>query len=618
MVQSSNRLTLPSKSGGSLLDDLEPLLPYENAKTTAYKTVETFSGITQRKLWLKHDENGPARTDGHCITVDMNDENMYLLVEHELSHILFKSDSVAKAKFVATYSQLVVSFAKEQGQTVDVDAVCDLVDLTLNIVEDRRVDSLWGLLYSGSAALQRKRHRDTTQAYALQCHSSYLLYFVCVEGGATIQPGPMDAYRSLFETVLKRVEYRGFLVSLVLAKWLITELIAEIVRQTLVPPSTPGSKDDPKDTVSSGSAEERVAALVEVLKCCSVPADLRAEKDDVRPSTYKERGADSNAKRLVDTALRINLSDSVVVEDLLATTQREMEGIVARAKTAVRPPTDRDDWLRKDSMAKVVFHDVKKADSRKKAPLLSLGDQEIIRKLRSIFSRVTGKRRARLEDCGLEVDVQALIERRISGNPSPVFRQETRGHGFETIVLLDRSSSMDGPRTTQAERACRLLGRALKFPFVTTSVWGFQSLEPGQVDIVRYDPSAEVHTSPVCKVDGSTPLHKAIQLATRFLEHGSAFKHLFILTDGEPRYFLKGDKRVSTAQLRVWVRDEVRHARSRGIHVTCLMIGTRVSSADLGRMFGSSAFWKKGTDASFDLDLINLVSGSFVNFLKSR
>jgi hypothetical protein len=176
----------------TLLDGLEAIRPSSNAKASAYKTVDTFSGITQRKLWLKHDTNGPARTDGHCITADLNDPDMYRMVEHEISHVLFKSDATAKVHFVQTYSARVCEYAATEGVSVNKAQVQELVDFTLNLIEDCRVDSLWALLYPGSAALLRELHRAMTQEYAQKAHASYLLYFACVESGVATPPGPLD------------------------------------------------------------------------------------------------------------------------------------------------------------------------------------------------------------------------------------------------------------------------------------------------------------------------------------------------------------------------------------------------------------------------------------------
>lgn len=608
------------KPGASLLDDLEPLTQFDSSdsRSAAYKTVDTFAGITQRKLWLKHEDEGVARTDGHSIIVDLDQHDSYRVVEHELSHILFKSDSVAKVKFVSEYTARVLKIAQGSGLALDAESVGPLLDFTLNLIEDHRVDVLWGMLYPGSAVLQKRRHRNVMQTYVSQCHDSFLVYMMCLESGCDIPPGSLDVYRPLFETALKQVEYKGFLASLITAKWLVTQLVSEIINQVRHPGASGRLTLAPSLSYPT-TPQERVAGLVELLKRCSVPDEVREEKDDVKPPAFKDRGADVRAKQMVDMVLDSDLIDPEKLDAALEETRREMEGILERAREAIRVVPNRDDWIRKDAMSKVVFHDIDSEAVKTGAAPLAFEDQETVRRLRAVFMRILGRRRYALDDSGVEVDVEALIERRVTKMPVPSFRQEERGRGFRTLILLDRSSSMEGSRTRQAERACRIVARALKFPFVQTDVWGFQSLEPGQVDIARFDRALEAYTSAQSKVTGGTPLHIAIRLAARYLEQGDEAKQLIVLTDGDPHYIPKGaNYGVPLGQLQLWVRDEVHKARRRGINVTCLMIGTLVPREKLRRMFGPPTNWKTIGEERLSSDLINLVSSSFVKYLKSR
>lgn len=74
------------------VNTLERVQEFHNKKSVAYKTVETFSGLTKTKLWLK--DASPPSTDGHEIKVPFAHPEMYRLVEHELSHVLFRWKSV--------------------------------------------------------------------------------------------------------------------------------------------------------------------------------------------------------------------------------------------------------------------------------------------------------------------------------------------------------------------------------------------------------------------------------------------------------------------------------------------------------------------------------------------
>jgi hypothetical protein len=204
----------------------------------------------------------------------------------------------------------------------------------------------------------------------------------------------------------------------------------------------------------------------------------------------------------------------------------------------------------------------------------------------------------------------------MTGGAIPVFPSDVNGRGFKSLILIDRSSSMSGHRTQQAERSCRVISRALKFPFVENAVWGFQSWDDGQVDITRFAPGMETFTSEECQVGGTTPLHTAVRVAVRHLEAGSERKHLFIVSDGFPVYARKGGHQFGTRVLMGFVRDEVRRARSHGIGVTGVMIGNDVKAGGMSFMFGSDRHWKV-LDKVFGSDLVQLVTRSFMDYLRS-
>jgi hypothetical protein len=257
--------------------------------------------------------------------------------------------------------------------------------------------------------------------------------------------------------------------------------------------------------------------------------------------------------------------------------------------------------------------------------LLSLEDQEAVKRLRATFFRVMGRRRSQLEDVGVSLDVPSYIERRLTHNPIPIFRTNGTGRGFKALVLIDRSSSMQGTRTKQAERACRVISRALRFPFVESHIWGFQALDAGQVDITRFEPGMEVFTTARSKVGGYTPLHTAIRVAVRFMEDGTEAKQLFVISDGFPTFVSKGRKAYNTKQLMSFVRAEVRRARQHGVSVTGVMIGketqrgvrSEVRPRSMSWMFGSPKHWHLMAGRKLGNDLVRLVSRSFTEYLKS-
>lgn len=683
------------------LDDLEAVRKYTNRKTVVYKLVDTFAGITKRRIWLK--DGNPPRTDGHEIVVPLNDSSAYRLTEHELSHILFRSDSRAKDAFLTEYSGKIQQVAKKEGVAIPEFGLKMLLAHFIGVLEDHRVDSLWGLLYEGSAKLKKEMDRELIQEVCPNPHESLVGLMAHVEAGLPIPSGALDRYLPYFREAVTKVERRGMEASLVVTKWLVTQLVTEIVRffRDLPPPQSQpqdGGQDQdqgegdlqpqggsggvggagdqdgadgmggdgsqgngdhmvaesgssgagntevqdgqqsgkqqrtsgeggrrkfqPPNDLQALSAKERAEALKKLVDengAAPAPPQMRGGTEELQPSKYPARGEEFRAKKMAQDALKTDVGNEQKLEEELEASSQQMKDLIEEARQAMRKQMTNEEWLRKDALAKVVFKDVKSRDvENQRVPPLSQDDQDTVRRLRAVFNRVMGRRKVMLDDAGTEIDVPAYIEYLMSGQSVPCFKHEEMGRGFKAMILLDRSGSMTGSKTDQAERACRIISRALRYPFVDLTIWGFQSLEHGQVDIARFDPRLEIFDSEKSSIGGCTPLHVAVRLGARHMERGAESKALFPITDGFPVYGRRDGGNFGTKQLMLWVREEVQKARADGINVTGVLIGNDMEMKDLAFMFGSSNSWKRMRTERFGAGLVDLVSRSFIGYLKSR
>lgn len=671
-------------------DQLKPLGRFVNLKGTCYKTVDTFAGITQRKLWLV--DGYPPSTNGYEICVPLKDANAYRFTEHELSHVLFRSDAVAKKQFTVSYTKRVVASVKKAKATLDPRGVSSVVGQIINIVEDHRCDKLWGRIYPGSFRLKKEMDLEYLKDMGPAAAESVLVYFGCLEAGVDIPPCKNDRFRPYLIEALRKVEGRGFAATLIVSKWLVTVLVNEIIRESQgqeSPPDFPdecvvvgipepggGDADDDSQDGSQGAAGQGAGDHVDVGDGEDVEADgadsggsgLQAasaepslggqgngqspwEPPDVTASVkeriealqnlvhrmepHKDRPLDNDVKEpkyqawkdkkktedAVNEAVRAQVKDSDKMESLLDKSAAEMDKILEEADKAIKASMTEDDYIRKDAMARLVFRDVRRSDVEGTLEPMPADDQETVRRLRGIFNKIMGRRKTTLEDCGVEIDPGAWIEAMTTGVPVPCFKHEERGRGFKAMILLDRSSSMHGERTKKAERACRIIGRALRYPFVDLVVWGFQSLENGQVDISRFDPRLELFSSPKSNVRGVTPLHVAMRVGAKHLERGTESKQLFCITDGWPVYASRDGHNFSKRQLMFFVREDVRKAKRHGINVTGVLIKSdgfgNMAPRELAYMFGRRECWRIMSDDRFGSDLVQLVSGSFIHYLKT-
>jgi len=616
-------------------------------KSAMYKTVEIFARLTERKLWLK--DGSWAQTNGYEIVVPFDRDDAYLLLEHELSHIVFKSDAHAVRAFIARYAPLVNAAAKKQGVSIPQGEINAFVNSIVQILEDHRVNSLWSVLYPGSykrmlgfdrAFLKKKAYSSPT--------SSLLDYFCWVEVGLEPPQCRFDTYRATLQAALNNVWKRGMKATLITAKWLVVKLVDGIIEQ-LAPKPRKGAKE----SGGEGDVRQRAEALRLLISSAGRMSQPAAQKyNDTIASDHLSNKDKDEADRFAEAAIQVSKQD---MEEEIEKSTAEMRRIIGAVKKVLGKPTSEDEQLRRNALAKVVFKDVKKKDLeepemtkdraaqlQKQAEAgehLSTGlllrsaqilereaeDAMVVRRLRAMFYRVMGLRRIALTDTGSEIDVQAYLERLSTGEPVPCFRETERGRGFRTLVLMDRSASMRGNKTEQTERACGILQRALQFPFVDLSVWGFQQLFEGEAIITRYERGLESFGTGKKDVDGGTPLHVASRIVLQHLERGNDVKQAFFITDGAPYYILRSGEPQDPVLMIRWIRESILRARNRGIGVTGVMIGHQrkdgsvayeVNREVMGFMFGHDRNWRRLRPATLADDLIKLVSSSFLTYLR--
>jgi hypothetical protein len=659
------------------VEDLEPIEQPENIKSAIYKTVDTFQGITKKRPWIKKSDK--ACTDGREICLPLDHPEAYLMCEHELAHILFKSSIRGKMKFLEEYSDQVCIAARREGVVLDPGLLLDNLDVLIGVIEDHRVNSLWGQLYPGSFRLLYEFYREHNSRYEGLAQGSLITMFVCLATGVDVGSGPYDPVKKPMQESLERVEGKGFEATLVSAKRLVMDIIDVIIQLSKhVPPppaaSKPGGGEEREEgqvqeeagaggggpgDAGKGSVRERAEALGELQKMMAPSApEIKERVNDVVGSKYPSREDDAEGERAAQAALHLHPRD---FDNFIQASATAMDSIVEEAQQAIRQTMTKEDRLRKNAMAKVVFKNISTKDLSqkvvtpqraremldeaeeqakkyrgkvKKAVSAKLShvhkvleedskDQDAIRRLKARFNRIIGRRRVTLDDTGSEIDPQAWIERKLTNQPVKCFKRDEVGRGFSALVLMDRSYSMKGDKTRQCERACRIITKALRFPFVDLTIWGFQSTENGQVDIVRYDPSMEYFHVGGEHVGGATPLHTSIRLARRELEPGANAKHLFVITDGFPCYALRGGHGVDTGQLMQWVRNEVKTGLRAGIHTTCVMISPDkgdsyydpITPTHMRFMFGHSSNWKQISPERVGDDIVALITSSFVRYL---
>lgn len=585
----------------------------ESLKGTIYRTVATFAGLTGRALSVK--DNRIPQTDGYEILVPLSDPYAYQHVEHELAHILFESNAVAKEAFITgLLRQIRESFVitgmpqLEEDQT---DALKELLSTLIGLLEDARVESLWGLLYVGSAALMKEMHRAYVAPQLKNAQRSLASFLVVAATGSQPPSGSYDRYRPALEEALGKVQRRGFTATLLIAKWLLQKLVDEAVRTRVLAAQALSKGTGAPDTKTLVvSARQRRIALADILRDDHTPSVLSLVADDFKKPEEPSKEESDAGKTMASAALNMKTIPEEL-EKFLSYSEQKMRDRVEHLRAALSQPLEVDGWITKNTFGKVNLKDI---TGSKTGADLSAEDLAAVQRLRGLFYRVMGRRKTSLQETGTVIDVAAYIAAKVSNQYGPVFKHDELGRGFKVLVLLDRSLSMEGEKTDQAERACKVLAKALAFPFVEFHVWGFQSIEDTELDLTRFNTTALSFKSKRTRVDGDTPLHLALRVAGRFMGLGTESKQIIVLTDGWPSFTSKHGE-VDPRTLSRFVREESRRARHDGVHVTGVVIGGEASMKDdgLNYMFGPN--WKRLTPGNLGEGLVQVVASSFLKYL---
>lgn len=587
-------------------------------KTVIHKTVDTFGCITDRRLWVKNDKK--VATDGNMISAPLNDPNALRFVEKMLAHILFQTNQEMISQFCSLYTTKVASICASAGLPLNAEQRESfrrlLTDLS-NVLEVHRVLSLWSIVYEGSYAEIKALKKQIVNSFALQAHVSLPMLTVVREAEVPIPVGKLSALVPVVDEALLKVEGKGPAATPAVVKWLVVKLVDHLLA----------------NQNAAAQQTARPNALHKLVDGTGpLPDTVQNYYAQVKPNTFNSGTfAKSIAKKDAEQALAAPVADEAL-DDFLKTTAEKMTEAVQKAKQSMGLANGGsvEESITKDASAKVVFHEVTASNVTPQGLLLP-EDDTVVKRLRRTFEQIRTQRKFSVYTSGLLVDSMACIQRVVSQQPRPIFKEEIPGRGFDVMVLMDRSSSMGGPKKAQVERAGRMLAKALDYPFVNLHMWGFQSLEPGQVDIFRFQPDLEAYDSAQAQVGGFTPLHIATHVAWRFLARSRNVCHLFVLSDGVPNYHGRNGLAFNREKLVEYVRAEVRSARSYGIGVTGAVIETIKPQKVDGKiqmlpdysrrhyqkaMFGSEKHWRYLDSKNIGLDLVRLVSSSFAEYLR--
>lgn len=562
-----------------------------------------------------------AATDGTNIFLPKTHPNRVTVTKHELAHIVFQSDIALRLAFVqGMVDQLEEDNGVKLAPHVKVQLVDDLCFL-INILDDLRVNSLWSLTYPGDGqdlefwyegivgpSISRKVHRESRGDVS---HLFTYMNLLCLHQDA--ESSQWGWVRGLVAEARDAVLWTTFPACLLICKKLCLAVISKLVSED----------DEPEEP-------QAVARAAAKMSSGRRPSDDATKSDqagfDIHNSIPLSEVKNPKIQAKVRRLLKVDVDDVEEFEELIESFEDAGHDLVREVKRKLSERSadvqidDFERWSTKWVKADVKLSRI--AASELRATSMTREDIKTIRTWHSEFAQIVAAKRMGLSHVGHQLDVSSLLMSRVTGVPMPTFIEERLGRGFEVLFSVDMSTSMEDI-FPEVERLCVVTRKAMDFPFTTIHQQGWTSTVAGQVRIFQYPPchGYEGLVSPISKVGGVTPLPHAIQVGGRVLSSSRNERHLIVLSDGLPIYFLKNDKRrqgVQTEVLMDWTRSAVEEARRQNINVWCWMIGSHTPQRDaMDFMFGPGN-WRKINEDSVYEDVSTFLRDKFFNYLRRR
>jgi len=383
-----------------------------------------------------------------------------------------------------------------------------------------------------------------------------------------------------------------------------------------------GVQGDPF-TPKQATPQQRFDAIEELIgRARSQPPLVRDKLQrmcgNVVPSPYNNDYLRKQAEDVSAAAAKADLKTVDAIDAALDKTREEMAAIVEKTTAALRQTVvqTKDDSMIHGINARVVVTDAvgPRVDPR---DVLTPEEMAQASRIKHQFERALCKKRNTLEESGDEIDIDAVIRRRVDpSGDHPVYKRTVSGRGFELLLLLDLSGSMTGAKIHQVQRAHALLSESLSLPFVRYEVLGFSTTnECDTVRLVKF-PSYGVRMED--DVQGYTPLHHALVGAVNKLSSSTeGVRHLLVLTDGLPNVMSSNGRLLDGEFLLKDIGETVALARKTGIHTTALAIGEEVADLQMTKMFGREKYWGRLAPHNLADGLYNTVMHSFRQFMRA-
>jgi hypothetical protein len=601
--------------------------------------VETFSVLVGKDLVLRDAPFG--KTDCKTfIDAPLSDREGYVVIEHELSHVLFGTD----LNLTLAYREKVVERLLQRAQIPVTspnalpykNKLDTVVHHLWNILEDHRCHSLWSELYPGGGRLLGERWHDIAK-YEMEEHAKKdLLSYIGRYAAGTDTPDAPKEYQNCkphIDKALNSVKFVNAEACLAVTTKLVDALADELLKEHRPPPpasplqaqaqrmqssqpqnspqqaNSSGQEEDDDDeegtqsTASAAAAKKKEDALQKLKALTSAVQPQNSGKGHGDPEDNPLGGKDveldpnarnkrPEAKQLAKIRRLLTAKEDDQDEEgkssferLLEDGAQQMQERLQEARQEMcRPKLDSEGEQQEMLSSYATLCGIA---PRMVQPALGLATPSPgAAKIKAQLQKIRMKLRKRLADEGDEVDVEAYIEASINGEltEAKLYRHEKKESGLDLLLLCDVSGSMQGQGIEVLDRAIADITDACRGLRVNISVWCYSD------SLFFFRKPGRIFGAPV--IMGGTRTVEALDAAAEWARAARATRAIILLTDGMPTSLRK---RKSTGSASGDLRALLDEIRKDKIVLSILGVQSAWGRVDFDAVFGPKAYGEIAT-----------------------
>lgn len=547
--------------------------------------IRSFSSLLGKEFRLENYAHGCTDCQTF-IRAPFMDPELYLIVEHEISHPLFGTDLALTEAFRLKAVERLLKRAKMKAAHPDAAGykkkLDQLVHHLWNILEDHRVRWLWAQLYPGGGELLRQRWHDISKFENVDNADTDLLTYLGRKAAGVETDTASDKFKACGKFMWRAKNLvEGVDAGACLA---ITARLIDDIADELLDKYPPNKTEENK---------QKLKAL-----CGSVNPDPDDEensgmnnpiggRDIVDPPGRKKKPTAAQMKRVQqiltakDTDENEHADGKSTFDAMLDAGGDRMEARLEAARVAMATPKlskteEKEDILQ--SACRVTGSQGKFVEPTQSLPSPSPTAYALGHHLQ----RVKMRKKRKLHDEGTEIDIEAFIAAKVNQelDEAKIFTKTTRESGMDLLLLADGSGSMLGTGLTLVDQAVADIEFACLPMKVKLNLWIFSDIT---YFLTKIGSSRRVQGLS----HGLTNMVQALDVAYEWAKDAPSTRAIILMTDGMPTS-LRG--RRSTGNVLEDLHDTLTEMRQDSITLSVLAIGPESSKDNYDAGFGEGKY----------------------------